>query len=278
MSKVYVKSFCCRSFRDEIPDFRQYVSPVEARRMGPLMKSAIVSSHTALAGAGLECPQAVISATGYGCVASSEAILLSVVGLSDAPVKPTNFMQSTHNTVGSAIAIRLGCHGYNVTYSHRDVSFESALLDAYMKISTGALDNALVGAFEEMTPAFAVMLSKMGREPHSMDGSLMETAVSLVLSSDPAGAICELADVSLLRRCCPEKAAELENSPAGPGGTLIKREEYSKTYGSNFCCSAYGSVEALKLLENGGTGRVVVSNFTPDGAYARVTFDSLCGN
>ena len=41
-------------------------------------------------------------------------------------LKPSLFMQSTHNTIGSLIGIVLKCHGYNNTYSHEGISFESA--------------------------------------------------------------------------------------------------------------------------------------------------------
>ena len=97
-------------------------------------------------------------------------------------MKPTHFMQSTHNTISSLIAIRLGAHGYNATYSHRGRSFESALQDAWTQIALGDIDTALVGWFDEMTPALADSLSKQGIEPK-------EHALAVVLSANPEGAI-----------------------------------------------------------------------------------------
>ena len=89
-------------------------------------------------------------------------------------------MQSTHNTVSSMIAIHLGCHGYNATYSHTGASLESALLDAWLQISLGDIDTALVGKFDEVAPLFC------------KDGAGENVAISYVLSAVPEGAIREL--------------------------------------------------------------------------------------
>ena len=64
---------------------------------------------------------------------------------------PTCFMQSTHNTVASMIAIFTGNHGYNTTYSHRTISFELALQDALLRLRLGQIRTALVCANDELT-------------------------------------------------------------------------------------------------------------------------------
>ena len=162
MRKVYLISKCSLRAEDAEPDYRQLFSPIEARRMGTLMKRAVWTSSEALKAAGVDVPDAIITATDFGCIRNSEDFLKAMKGLVDAPMKPTHFMQSTHNTISSLLAIRLKCHGYNATYSHRVSgdqastipmgSFESALLDAYMQIALGDIDNALVGCFDETTP------------------------------------------------------------------------------------------------------------------------------
>ena len=67
-------------------------------------------------------------------------------------LKPTLFMQSTHNTISSAIAIRTGCHGYNITYSHGDKSMDLALEDAVRLIESGKAEYVLVGCYDESIP------------------------------------------------------------------------------------------------------------------------------
>ena len=152
--------------------------------MGRLLKRAVWTSAESLKEAGIDVPEAVIIGTDFGCIENSESFLKALKGIDDAPMKPTHFMQSTHNTIASLIAIRLGCHGYNATYSHRGRSFESALQDAATQIALGDIDTALVGWFDEMTPALAESLRQQGIEPE-------EHALAVVLSANPEGALSE---------------------------------------------------------------------------------------
>ena len=147
MRPVYIRSIV--SLGAEDPDFRQLFSPLEARRMGRLLKRAVWTSRKALEEAGLEMPDAIVTGTDFGSMSQSEAFLGALKQGEEATPRPTNFMQSTHNTIGSLIAIQLGCHGYNATYSHRGNSFRSALKDAWMQISLGDAHTALVGWFDE---------------------------------------------------------------------------------------------------------------------------------
>ena len=165
MRKVYLHSRCELLPGDPEPDWRSVFSVMEARRMGRLLKRAVWTSAQALKQAGIAVPDAVVIGTDFGCIDNSEHFLKAVKGMDDAPLKPTHFMQSTHNTIASLIAIRLGCHGYNATYSHRGRSYESALEDAWMQIALGDIDTALVGWFDELTPLLAESLRRQGIDP-----------------------------------------------------------------------------------------------------------------
>ena len=170
--EVYIRAVVKLGPQD--PDFREVISPMEARRMGRLLKRAVWCSAKALQEAGLDMPDAVITATDYGCMENSEVFLQGVLNPEEGAMSPTRFMQSTHNTIGSLIAIRLGCHGYNATYSHTGCSFRSALEDAMMQLQLGDIDSALVGWYDERTPAM---------EASRLPGT--EHAVAIVLSIKP---------------------------------------------------------------------------------------------
>ena len=185
MRKVYVHARCELKPGDPEPDYRSLFSVMEARRMGRLLKRAVWTSAEALKQAGIAIPEAVVIGTDFGCIENSESFLKALKGLEDAPLRPTHFMQSTHNTIASLIAIRLGAHGYNATYSQRGRSFESALQDAATQIALGDIDNALVGWFDEMTPNLSASLLSQGIEPK-------EHALAVVLSANPEGAISEI--------------------------------------------------------------------------------------
>lgn len=177
---IYIRSVCCLGAED--PDFRELFSVLEARRMSRLLKRAVWTSVHALGAGGMTLPDAIITATDFGCIEQSEAFLKALKGLDGAIFRPTHFMQSTHNTISSLIAIRLGCHGYNVTYSHRGKSFASALLDAWMQLTLGDMDSALVGWFDETTPLFSRLVPEA-----------RERAFSMLLTTDPQKALAELA-------------------------------------------------------------------------------------
>lgn len=172
--KVYLKSIVRLGPSD--PDFRTILSPLEARRMGRLLKRALWTSRKALEQAGLTVPDAIITATDYGCVENSVEFLKATLATDDLPMRPVHFMQSTHNTIGSVIGIHLNCHGYNTTYSHRGNSLETALMDAWMQISSGEISSALVGWFDEGIPGFA---------PE-------DRAISMVLTDSEEAYLCEL--------------------------------------------------------------------------------------
>jgi len=77
-------------------------------------------------------------------------------------LNPTPFIFSTHNSIASQIAILLKAHGYNSTYSQRNFSFESALLDAYLLLKENNSENVLVGGIDELTEDSFSLLKELG--------------------------------------------------------------------------------------------------------------------
>ena len=149
---------------DQLADIRKYVKPLEARRMGKIMKSSLLSSLEALAQAGVDKPDAIITGTMYGCLEYSERLLEQMKEEGETMLKPTYFMQSTHNTIGSNIAIKTHCHGYNVTYTQGTASLSWALRDAEMLLKEGKAKTVLVGCHDESTPLFNSLLKRDGTE------------------------------------------------------------------------------------------------------------------
>lgn len=139
---------------EQLADYKEYISPKEGRRMGKLMKAATLTSLKALREAGIECPDAIITATANGMLETSEKFLIDMVDNGEETLSPTLFMQSTHNTIGSAIAIRTQCHGYNITYTQGMDSMKWALRDAERLIRMGKAKTVLVGCHDESSPLF----------------------------------------------------------------------------------------------------------------------------
>lgn len=144
------------------PDFRQFIEPMAARRMSPVIKRAIASSVWAMEEAGIFMPDGIISGTGLGCVEDTERFLGAMVREGEECLHPAFFIHSTHNTINSQIAIRLKCHGYNNTHVHRGIAFESALQETLLLLANGRLHKALVGGHDELTPTYFNLLEKLG--------------------------------------------------------------------------------------------------------------------
>ncbi len=165
------------------PNFKEYVSPIEARRMGRILKRALATSKEALKAAGCDTVDAIMTGTGFGCIENTEFFLDALSNEGEQLLKPTYFMQSTHNTISSLVAIQTKNYNYNATYAHKGISFESALHDAWLQFRLGKIGSALVGCHDEMTETFHSIMKKggvMGQD----DERCGEVAVSVVLSSD----------------------------------------------------------------------------------------------
>lgn len=156
LSKVEISS------DEDLAEIREYVKPLEARRMSKIMKSSLLSSLKALKQAGIETPDAIITGTSMGCLENSEHLLLQLINEGETMLKPTYFMQSTHNTISSNIAIHLGCHGYNITYTQDKDSMDWALRDANQLLKSGKCKTVLVGCHDETTPLYRQMMERLG--------------------------------------------------------------------------------------------------------------------
>jgi 3-oxoacyl-[acyl-carrier-protein] synthase II len=144
------------------PDFKPFITLIEARRMSRVIKRAIASAKVSMEEAGIEMPDAIISGTGLGCIEDTEKFLNAMLDNDEKFLQPTSFIQSTHNTISSQIAINLKCHGHNNTFVHGGVSFECALTEAMILFADKRIETALVGGHDEMTPAYFKMLGRVG--------------------------------------------------------------------------------------------------------------------
>lgn len=145
--EAYIK--CAVSYSEIPPEEMPKIPPMVARRVKGLLRRALVTSMVALERAGDPLPDAIITGTGLGCVEETLAFLEEIYRNGENLLKPSYFMNSTHNTIGSLIAIQTGNRGYNNTYSQGSESLKSALLDALLQISLGKIKSALVGLHDD---------------------------------------------------------------------------------------------------------------------------------
>ena len=263
--------------RSQDPDFKQFLNPMQARRMGLILKRAIAVSLTALKDAGIECPDAIFTGTGLGCMENTEYFLSAMCRDGEEMLPPTYFMMSTHNTISSAVAILLRCHGYNCTYSQKDISFESALLDAFIQLQAGRMGNALVGSHDETTPDTYRLLRGAGYFDDTVTAA--EASSAFVLSADSGSLslsknpLCELADVQILHS--PTNLESVVNEYNA--SRVILSSDYFKLFGKCFSTSGLGAYEAAMRIAKGLDKDILVVNDAGEDV-GLVYLKGLCGD
>ena len=252
--------------RSQDPDFKPFLSPMQARRMGLILKRAIAVSLTALRNAGIECPDAIFTGTGLGCMENTENFLSAMCRDGEEMLPPTYFMMSTHNTISSAVAILLRCHGQNCTYSQKDISFESALLDAFLQLQVGGISNALVGAHDETTPDTYRLLKGAGYFEGIVTAA--EASSAFVLSASSALSTGSGTDVALKNPLCELADVQILHSPANlesvvneyNASRIIRSSDYFKLFGKCFSTSGLGTYEAAVRIAKGLDKDILVVN------------------
>lgn len=143
------------------PDYKEWIKDAGLRRrMSRIVKMGVTAALQCLQNIS-DKPEAIITATGLGCLADTEKFLRSIGSHNEELLSPTPFIQSTFNTIGGQIALLSGNKAYNNTYVHRAFSFESALIDGLMQLQAGDAGSLLVGAVDELTPTAYHILARM---------------------------------------------------------------------------------------------------------------------
>ena len=289
------------------PAFREYIAPNEARRMGNIMKRAIVTSLKVLKETGINHPDAIITGTSIGSLNYTEKFLDDLVENGEESLSPTYFMQTTHNTVSSTISIFTATHSYNTTYSHGGISFELALKDAWMQLNLGQISNALVGGHDEMVESYYELLRKTGYV--GVEGMVPcgECAMSMMLNKQVSpDNLCELAGVSIFRmksvqnirkqlEALVEKAnikvETIQMVMTGVNGNpendrlyqpvldeLFPQAEhlqYKQLFGENYTVSALGLYAAAHLMKKQGMPVMLFVNCTTNDDCALILLKGI---
>ncbi len=233
------KTYCDRLFLTEIaeyadnrltcvlPDFREYMNPFQTRRLSRMLKTGLAAVMICLRNAGVNVPDAVITATGFGFYDSRAKFLAEIIRQAEQQLTPNYFIQSTHNALAGLVALTIGCTGYNNTYAGRGSAFESALLDAMLLLNGNEQEtqNILVGSFEEVSEVLYRQYVRLGyfrKEPVSslslfeknLPGTIQGEGVAFFMLSSAAkeGTLCRLRGLKTLYKpqSCRDLAAALE--------------------------------------------------------------------
>lgn len=179
-------------------NLRDFVTPIESRRMGTLLKSALATSLTALREAQISIPDEIITGTTYGMLEGSEKFLIQLCENGEKELSPTLFMQSTHNTIGGLLAIKTKCHGYNITITQGERTLECILDDARRQLQINPGHTILVSYHDETTKLFAELAERASERKLTVGVK----SIALVLSTRKDGALCNLNELKICGNSC----------------------------------------------------------------------------
>lgn len=279
--------------RAQDPNVKEWIAPMAARRMSPIIKRAIITAKVALERANRKQVDAIICGTGLGCVENTEKFLDAMVRSGEQFLQPTHFIQSTHNTIASQIALLMECHGYNNTYVHRGVSFESALLDGFLQFKLGKIESALIGGHEEITPDFFKILNRVD---YWRDNAFAgEGGVSFVMDNKREGAIAKIAAVDICSKATQvvERAKRMKSNAdalmlgvsgnrendsvyahfVAQYGAETKQYSFKDISGEYFTASAFGLYAAAQLLSKEGLDTILLYNHFQNSDHALILLE-----
>ena len=264
------------------PDYKPFIASMQARRMSNVLKRAISSAKTATLGMAGDTLDGILTGTGLGCISNTRKYLQSMLEGGEEGLSPSLFMQSTQNTIGSQIAIALQCHNYNITFSHRGTSFDSALYNALLKFELGEFHNALVCGVDEMDEECFAITEELEQSPDLENVPFHapfygENAVSLLLTDSSNDALCKIAGDLLFRPSDEKLLSSLKKINSenrlidaiilGTNGELENDREYDRLhqllcpnavkicykciFGESFSMSSIGVYVGAKIIEKG---------------------------
>lgn len=132
-----------------LPVYKEFIPAMKLRRMGPVLKMSMTTAIDCIRQSQLDV-DAMILGTGLGCMKDTLSFMEKINKSDGGILSPTSFIHSTHNTVSGQISLNLKNHGYNITHSQDNLSFEVSILDCMTFLnSEKEAQNVLVGAVDE---------------------------------------------------------------------------------------------------------------------------------
>ncbi len=198
------------------PDYKHLIPPVPLRRMSTVIRMGLAASMKCLEANGSAPPEAIIIGTGLGCIRDTTRFLDQMIQSGEQLLNPTPFIHSTHNTIAAQIALLTGCKGYNMTFSQKSLSFETALMDALLLLKEGRNHSILVGGIDEITEESFNLMAREGCVKRWEGGEILNTSAggtiagegsTCFLLSDREGSepVARIDDIEIINRCSSQR-------------------------------------------------------------------------
>ncbi|BDS13975.1 beta-ketoacyl synthase chain length factor [Aureispira anguillae] len=95
----------------------------------------------------------IIIGSANGSIKKSISFLNQIVEYNEGTLTPTDFIQSTSNSIAGTLALMGKITGYNNTHVNNGIAFESAVLDALLLFEEKNAKRLLLGGVEEISQA-----------------------------------------------------------------------------------------------------------------------------
>lgn len=190
------------------PDYSELIPRSLLRRMSKLACMCVATGMPLIdRNGGVD---GIIMGSSNGSMERSLRFLNQIIEYNEGTLTPTDFVQSTQNSLAGSLAVMGKIRGYNATHVNQGLSFESALLDALMLFQEGKAKKLLVGAGEELSePSYNIESQRgMYKTEASTSSALLESGTPgnlpgegmtmFTLSTEkPESATAEICDVNL---------------------------------------------------------------------------------
>jgi hypothetical protein len=148
----------------ELPDLRGLIAPwvpQRIRRIDRYIELCVAGGLNCVAGRQLPENTGVYLATRAGAVSSPAEVMEGIFARQDTPM-PLHFVNTLGNTAGFYLTQLLHTKGNTVVVAQEQLSFEAALLHAWLDLQQGRIHTALVGGFDEATFPLAQHARRLG--------------------------------------------------------------------------------------------------------------------
>lgn len=186
------------------PDYADLIPGSLLRRMGRAIRIGV--------GAGMPLlnrnpkTDGIIIGTANGGLEGCIKFLNQIIDYDEGSLTPTNFIQSTPNSIAGFLAIMSRNNNYNTTHVHKGLAFENSLLDAKLLFEGGA-KSVFVGSVEEISDYNYNIdyLSGLWKKEEISSEALLDSktpgtvcgegAAMFILGSEPEGSEVKISDI-----------------------------------------------------------------------------------
>jgi 3-oxoacyl-[acyl-carrier-protein] synthase II len=258
------------------PDFKEYISPIQLRRLNRMLRIGLSASTICLRDSGRSTMDGIVTATGYGFLSDTAVFMNEMLSQQEQHVAPTHFMQSTYNALGGLVALSLQCKGYNNTYVSKGFAFENALDDVLLQLNENPNQNFLVGAFDEAAQSQLNTHTRLGyfKQQPTPSLTLFEQPSPGTLQGEGAAFFCISGERSESTWCTLHDVHTLYK-PGSEAALFTETEQFLSRHGLS-----YDHIDLLISGENGDAGNDQFLKALAQQKLANTTrarFKHLCG-